>query len=240
MAEVSRESGSSVGDGMSITVTKDGPYEVTGSVPLARQTIVADDDGFSVEWRQGQVFETAESYRLCRCGRSATKPFCDEAGCEGFDGTETANRESYLGMAYEQDGPSLILTDAEELCAYARFCDFGGRIWNLVEREGDEARALTIREAIRCPSGRLVAWDRETKEAFEADVPPSIGVVEDPQEGVSGPLWIRGGVQVIGADGFRYEVRNRMTLCRCGQSDNKPFCNGSHASIRFDDGHIND
>ncbi|HYX79111.1 MAG TPA: CDGSH iron-sulfur domain-containing protein, partial [Actinomycetota bacterium] len=53
---------------------------------------------------------------------------------------------------------------------------------------------------------------------------------------VSGPLWVRGGIQVIAADGFRYEVRNRQTLCRCGQSQNKPFCDGSHASVRFDDG----
>ena len=32
------------------------------------------------------------------------------------------------------------------------------------------------------------------------------------------------------ADGKTYEIRNRMTLCRCGRSDNKPFCNGSHAA----------
>jgi CDGSH-type Zn-finger protein len=42
-------------------------------------------------------------------------------------------------------------------------------------------------------------------------------------------------VQVIGADGFAYEVRNRVTLCRCGASRNKPFCDGSHASIGFSD-----
>jgi len=233
-------SGTQNAEGMTVTVTKDGPYRVAGSVPLARQTIETDDDGISVEWREGETFSTSEEYSLCRCGRSATRPFCDEAGCEGFDGTETASREPYLAIADEQDGPSLILTDAEQLCAYARFCDYGDRIWNLVEEPGDEARALTIREGIRCPSGRLVAWDRSTKEAFELDVPPSIGVVEDPQEGVSGPLWLRGGIQVIASDGYRYEVRNRQTVCRCGQSGNKPFCDGSHASIRFDDGHIND
>jgi CDGSH-type Zn-finger protein len=46
---------------------------------------------------------------------------------------------------------------------------------------------------------------------------------------------LRGGVQVLGADGFNYEVRNRMTLCRCGASQNKPFCDGTHASIGFSD-----
>ena len=43
-------------------------------------------------------------------------------------------------------------------------------------------------------------------------------------------------VQVIGADGFEYERRNRQTLCRCGQSENKPFCNGAHAAVKFQDG----
>ena len=38
-------------DGMSITVKANGPYLVTGGVPLARQTIVSDEQGFSVEWR---------------------------------------------------------------------------------------------------------------------------------------------------------------------------------------------
>ena len=36
-------------------------------------------------------------------------------------------------------------------------------------------------------------------------------------------------------DGFAYEVRNRVTLCRCGASKNKPFCDGSHAAIKFRD-----
>ena len=52
---------------------------------------------------------------------------------------------------------------------------------------------------------------------------------------MSGPLWVRGGVPVVSADGTPYEIRNRVTLCRCGASQNKPFCDGSHASIGFTD-----
>jgi CDGSH-type Zn-finger protein len=40
---------------------------------------------------------------------------------------------------------------------------------------------------------------------------------------------------VVSADGFEYEVRNRVTLCRCGQSQNKPFCDGTHAQTKFKD-----
>jgi CDGSH-type Zn-finger protein len=226
---------------MRITVVENGPYEVTGDVPLAVQTIGADEDGFSVEWRQGETLFTDASYRLCRCGRSGTKPFCDDA-CEreGFDGTETASHEPYLAQASEQDGPRLILTDAEQLCAFARFCDPGGQVWNLVEQDDDAAEALAVAEAKRCPSGRLVAWNRETRRRYEESFEPSIGVVEDPQERVSGPLWIRGKIPVVGADGVAYQARNRATLCRCGGSTNKPFCDGTHAAIRFDDGAIHD
>jgi hypothetical protein len=54
-------------------------------------------------------------------------------------------------------------------------------------------------------------------------------------KGLSGPLWVHGGIGVIGADGFAYEVRNRVALCRCGASRNKPFCDGSHVSTGFND-----
>jgi hypothetical protein len=78
-----------------------------------------------------------------------------------------------------------------------------------------------------------VAWDKVTGKPVERDLPVSVGLVEDPEEGCSGPIWLRGGIKVVSADGFEYEIRNRVTLCRCGQSNNKPFCDGTHASIKF-------
>jgi Iron-binding zinc finger CDGSH type len=52
-----------------------------------------------------------------------------------------------------------------------------------------------------------------------------------PQEGIHGPVWVRGCIPVISADGFVYEVRNRQSVCRCVHSFNKPFCDNSH--LRF-------
>jgi CDGSH-type Zn-finger protein len=219
-----------------IRVTENGPYLVSGALPIARQAIVANEAGESVGWREGQTYETKDTYALCRCGQSAKKPFCDGSHARlGFDGTETASREPYLRQAAVQEGPTLILTDAQPLCAFARFCDVAGQIWNLVEEAGEEAASLTAREAALCPSGRLVVWDRETKTPTEPRFEPSIGIIEDPVEGVAGPIWVRGGVPVVAADGEPYEVRNRVTLCRCGASQNKPFCDASHASIGFTD-----
>ena len=82
---------------MRIVVTENGPYVVTGSVPLAVQTIISDGEGNSVDWREGHSFDTSEEYSLCRCGQSATKPFCDSSHLRvGFDGTETAGQQPYL------------------------------------------------------------------------------------------------------------------------------------------------
>ena len=60
-----------------VTVTEDGPYIVTGDVPLAKQTIVLDGDGGSEAWREGEALPHKATYALCRCGASAAKPFCD-------------------------------------------------------------------------------------------------------------------------------------------------------------------
>jgi len=221
-----------------IVVSKDGPYIVTGGVPLAIQTITPNAQGESWEWVQGRSFESRATYELCRCGRSRHKPFCDGSHTTPhFHGTETATRAPFSDQAQRIDGPAITLDDAEELCAFARFCDAGGKIWALIGRSDNEAtKDLAIREANHCPSGRLVVNDARTDRPIEHPLPPSIGIVEDPAMKCSGPLWVRGGIPIESADGTPYETRNRVALCRCGASENKPFCNGSHASIKFKDG----
>jgi CDGSH-type Zn-finger protein len=176
-----------------------------------------------------------DSYSLCRCGESANKPFCDGSHARvDFDGEETASRRPFAQEAEMLSGPTMDLADDQPLCAFARFCDGYGSIWANIERtDGEQARELVAHQGTHCPSGRLVVRDNQEGEIVEPRFEPSVVLVEDPQENVSGPIWVRGGVQVIAADGFGYEVRNRVTLCRCGQSSNKPFCDGTHASIGF-------
>ncbi len=215
-----------------ITVSKNGPYIVSGSVPLVQQSIGVDEKGLSTQWIEGNAFLGSETFSLCRCGSSNKKPFCDGSHVKtGFDGTESASLETVLDQAEIMDGPVMRLADAEGLCAYARFCDPNGRIWNQVgHTDNPRVRAHFVRQAGDCPAGRLIAIDKATGKAVEPNLPQSIGVVEDPANGSSGPLWVRGGIPMTGAEGQTYEVRNRMTLCRCGRSNNKPFCNGAHAS----------
>ena len=218
--------------GMKITIVQDGPYQVTGAVPLVRETIGANKAGDSVDWVEHAVEGVRRAYQLCRCGHSATKPFCDGTHqTVGFDGTETASRAPYDQQAGVMEGPALALTDAEALCAFARFCDRDGNVWNTVsEVTSEPAQQSFVRQVGQCPSGRLRVIELADGAVIEPDLPPSIALVADPAQGVAGPLWVRGGIEVVGSDGVAYEVRNRVTLCRCGASKNKPFCDGAHAS----------
>jgi CDGSH-type Zn-finger protein len=228
-----------------ITVTVNGPYLVRDSLPLARQHIVTNAQGESLGWREGEAVAAPATggYALCRCGQSGTKPFCDGSHQRaGFDGTETASHEPYAAQAERIEGPTLVLDDASALCAFARFCDREGQVWHLVMQSDQPAAArLVTQQAGDCPGGRLRAGQREQGQghgqALEPRFEPSIGLVQDTAKGVSGGLWLRGGVAVIGADDRAYEVRNRVALCRCGASANKPFCDGAHVAVSFKDDH---
>ena len=240
-------------DGPKITVQRNGPYVVEGDVPLTVEAIEANRYGESWEWQLVERVDIEPPYRLCRCGESAGQPFCDDS-CQtnGFDGTEREQRP-YAAMAHTFPGPVLDLTDAPRLCATARFCDAQSSVWTLVELKGSAPARLVERAVWRCPSGRLIAWPhpgdadatedgsddvqaRDGTSPLEPEREPSIALVEDQAKGVSGPVWVRGGIPIQSASGETYEVRNRVTLCRCGGSRNKPFCDGTHVRIRFSDG----
>ena len=217
-------------DGMKITVSRDGPYLVTGGVPMSVMEICNDDEGNCRTWKKLKEFPLQESYALCRCGQSRNKPFCDGSHARvHFQGTETAGNEPYLRNPRMIEGPELELADYENICVHARFCMRAGGIWNLTKESGNAAaRETAVEEACNCPSGRLVIRDRKAGKAIEPDLGKSIVVIEYPPRGEHGPLWVRGGIPVFSAEGKPYTLRNRLTLCRCGKSRNKPFCDGSH------------
>ncbi len=224
-----------------IRIVEGGPYLVYGRPPLSQQFIVLDERGDSWAFRQGESYplETTPT-ALCRCGASRKAPYCDGSHIREEWGGEVegvAADERLLDGAQMIEGPVLALSDNEKYCAFARFCDAAGRVWNNVKRsDNSDAHDLTIRQASLCPSGRLSAWDRSSGLPFEPHYEPSLALIEDPVMMASGGLWVRGGIVVENGAGESYEVRNRTLLCRCGSSSRKPFCDGSHAAIHFDDG----
>jgi CDGSH-type Zn-finger protein len=217
-----------------ISIAPNGPLRVEGGLPLSRQRIETNDEGEPWDWREIERIDAGESYALCRCDRSGAQPFCDDTcSATGWDGTETASDVPYEDQARIFPGPELDLADAIGFCASARFCDARGSVWTLVREADPQAREVLVRQAGHCPSGRLVALARGaggSGTSIEPVFEPSVVLVEDGPRGISGPVWVRGGVEIRSGDGHAYEVRNRVTLCRCGRSANKPFCDGSHVS----------
>lgn len=217
-----------------IKVTKDGPYLVYGVPNIAEKVILTDENGVSVKYGEGKSFEVkGECVALCRCGKSKNAPFCDGEHLDGeWDGTETASFEPILDGAEKWDGPNFYLMDNPDYCAFARFCDAHGQIWNLIGIGEEKTDKWAIKESWDCPAGRLLVFDKKGN-LIDKELPKEIDVLEDSALKISGPLWVKGGIRVESEDGKSYEIRNRQTLCRCGASRNKPFCNGAHASIKW-------
>ncbi len=221
-----------------IVVSERGPYMVFGSPPLAQQIIVANAEGESVDYSEGLSFEMrSEPTALCRCGSTNNAPYCDGSHTSAQWNAEiTAPVDTLLDDADIIEGSDLRLSDNERYCAYARFCDPAGGVWRLTEESADpQARKMAVREASLCPAGRLAAWGKDADEPFEMDYEPSLGLLEDTMLGCSSGLWARGGIPIERENGIRFEVRNRVVLCRCGGSHNKPYCDGSHAKRRWSD-----
>jgi CDGSH-type Zn-finger protein len=214
-----------------IEITPNGPYVVHGDVPLSEMAPVLTFNGEPVDWHTLRDLPGGSGTELCRCGQSSSKPFCDYTHeIAAFDGTETADRRPFKERADVKRHGDDGVADDVVLCWGAGFC--GTRTTNVLKLlpESDKpARRELMKDMIwRCPSGRYVLLDADGK-ALEPELPPSIAVLP------GGPLWVRGGIPITGADGHEWEVQNRVTLCRCGASTNKPFCDGSHVAINFDE-----
>lgn len=221
-----------------IEITPDGPYLVYGSPHLQQEILEVNEENIPWQYAKGDEYSTQnEPTALCRCGHSHNHPYCDGSHMTSdWDPSLTADDRPLLENADLYDGPTVQLADNTDYCVHARICMAKGTVWQLTEDSGDpEARDIAIHESMYCPSGRLKLWDKYENKFFEPPLKPALGLIEDPQKRRSGPLWVKGGIPVNGPDGTQYEQRNRVTLCRCGASANKPFCDGSHLSTRFQD-----
>ena len=212
----------------SVKVRTDGPYVVSGSVPLRGKEPIVSEYGEPLTWRTGKVTDRGAAYTLCRCGRSANKPYCDGTHVQvGFDGTETASTDTYQDRQDIYPGTGIEVLDDRNLCVHAGFC--GNRVtnvWKMADKTEDTVvRAQVMAMIERCPSGAL-SYEVEG-DTVEPDFPAEVSVVPN------GPLWVTGSIPIERSDGEPVEVRNRVALCRCGHSSNKPLCDGSHKEAGF-------
>ena len=132
------------------------------------------------------------------------------------------------------DGELTVFWDARR-CIHTGICLRAlPDVFNLRQRpwvQLQKASADAIVDAVqRCPTGVL----RYERDGQPEPIPETTTLVRIP----NGPLLVRGHVQIIDGDGDRAEVvaeENRVALCRCGRSENQPFCDNSHRRLHFDE-----
>ncbi len=222
---------------MRIVIEADGPYHVHADIPLVRKTQVVSEYGEPLTWKPEGAIKTDGVYELCRCGQSNDKPFCDSTHWSAcFDGTETADTGPTAARQITYEGSTGIVVKRDHsLCTEAGFC--GTRlasIEKLAAETGDtNVRSQVIAMIERCPSGSLVYTMAAGEPEIEPDLPAQIAVTtEITADGpIAGPLWVTGNIPIERADGQPFETRNRVTLCNCGESKNKPLCDGMHRAL---------
>ncbi len=205
---------------------------VSGGVPVVRKTAVHSEHGEPMAWKTSDSLTERAGYALCRCGVSANKPFCDGAHKDaGFEGNDSADASTYAERANELGSNGITVSDDRSICVHAGFC--GNRHTNVWKQTKDMSestvRLAVINEVEKCPSGAITYRFDGDEADTEPDYPVQIGVIDD------GPLWVTGAIPVTTSEGVELEVRNRVTLCRCGQSANKPLCDGAHKEAGFTD-----
>jgi CDGSH-type Zn-finger protein/uncharacterized Fe-S cluster protein YjdI len=224
--------------GKRILVEKNGPYIVEGDIPLVRKTQVVSELGEPLTWQKNATIQVAPGeYRLCRCGQSGSWPFCDDTHIDiGFDGTETADPgPTKSRMDSFPPGTHILVRKDDSLCMQSGFCGFSrANLTQLILSSQDtRTRALVMAMVERCPSGALTYRVEPGGPDIETDLPGQIALTtEITSDGpIEGPLWVTGAIPVERSDGQPFETRNRVVLCNCGHSANKPLCDGTHRDM---------
>ncbi len=220
-----------------IVVEDDGPYRVEGGIPLVMKSQVVSEYGEPITWKTENRIPTEDVYYLCRCGQSHDFPFCDcTHGLIGFDGTETAPTDTFEDRKQIlAGGTGLVVKLDNVLCMNSGFC--GNRLTNIKKMMPDtvepRVRAEIIAMVERCPSGAYTYSMSENEPDIEPDLPEQIAVTtEITSDGaVRASYWVTGNIPIERADGQPFEIRNRVTLCSCGESSIKPLCDGIHRSL---------
>jgi CDGSH-type Zn-finger protein/truncated hemoglobin YjbI len=211
-----------------IKVAENGPYLAT-NVPAVMTYL-------------GERLTVPPQLALCRCGLSAMKPFCDgtHAG-SGFSGDKDPKRVPDRRDTYP--GQQVTVFDNRGICQHSGFCT--DRLPTVFRTDAEPfvapsgGRLDEIIRAVRdCPSGALslalgkeearplVDWDTERAAAIEVSL--------------DGPYRVTGAIPLADAAGGDVaraagSSREHDALCRCGHSQNKPFCSGMHWYAGFRD-----
>ncbi len=211
-----------------IMTAKNGPYLVT------KAAVVRD--------HLGQALTLPPQLALCRCAASAMKPFCDGAhATSGFTDDKDPKRVPDQRDTYP--GEQVTVFDNRGICQHSGLCTDRVPVAFRTSQEPfvapSGARMDELIRAVRdCPSGALsVGFDGvEARDLtdWHGVREQAIEITQDGPYRVTGslPLTDAAGTDVPRAAG---SSREHYALCRCGHSQNKPFCSGMHWYVDFRD-----
>jgi CDGSH-type Zn-finger protein len=214
--ETAPERGDDVSDRPTIECRPDGPYLVKDLEHLTDSP--------------GNRLDTRPVMALCRCGGSANKPFCDGTHKKnGFSGARLADGSADRRESYR--GERITIHDNRSICAHAGHCTdglasvfkYGGEPW--IDPSGDAVETI-VETVRRCPSGAL-SYTLDGVDGGDQDLEPAITATKD------GPYAVTGGPRLLDQFTAQGASLEHYTLCRCGASKNKPFCDGTHWNIGF-------
>lgn len=194
-----------------IRATQDGPYVVEECSELTAS--------------QGDAIPIDPYVHLCRCGKSRNKPFCDNTHVEyGFRSHKIGGRQPDRVDRYE--GKQITILDNRGVCSHRGHCTtnlpdvFRGGTEPWIDP--DAADPKEIARVIRmCPSGALsYEWQGERFSDWSD--------TQRLELSKNGPIEVTGTVELHDEEGSSPQTGDHYTLCRCGGSKNKPFCDGTH------------
>ena len=203
-------------DPVTIHPTPNGPLHVSGAITLTNS--------------KGEALSTEAEFWLCRCGGSANKPFCDGTHRKnGFAGARQSDPAKRGTKNYA--GKHITVHDNRSICAHAGHCtahspavfSMNAKPW--IDADADDA-LNTMATIQTCPSGALAYSVDGVIQEHEGRA-PAIRIAKD------GPYEVIGGPTLLGDEAP--VSAEHYTLCRCGQSKNKPFCDGAHWNVGFKD-----
>ena len=181
---------------------------------------------------KGAKVEIDEKIALCRCGQSENKPFCDGSHkSAGFSGKRESNASFTKERSYE--GKEITVHDNRTICCHAGECvtglnsvfDINTNPWiNPDNASADEVIAVVK----RCPSGAL-SYTINDSHTRDFDGETEINIAKD------GPYNVSGNIAINVEEEIQPPSSEHYSLCRCGASKNKPYCDGSHSEINFKD-----
>jgi CDGSH-type Zn-finger protein len=187
----------------------------------------------NIQNSKGAVLSAIRGVTLCRCGASKNKPFCDGThSIIGFSSEKSSGGRKDRRIDYA--GKNITIHDNRAICSHAAECvDNLSSVFKLNNKPWIDPSGATLDAVIetvrKCPSGAL-SYSVDGVEYRDQDRESMLTVSKD------GPYIITGGIELMGDSQFGEGASiEHYTLCRCGASYNKPFCDGMHRDINFKD-----